>query len=114
MDMIEPYILNSSYAVSYEHIRQWFDQSGLLMVILAGFSPFPYKLFTLTAGALHMSFVFPFVIGSFLGRGLRFFLVSSVLFFGGEGLEKKIRKFIDAIGWVVLALLVVIYIAMKW
>ncbi len=114
MDMIEPYILNSSYAVSYEHIRQWFDQSGLLMVILAGFSPFPYKLFTLTAGALHMSFIFPFVIGSFLGRGLRFFLVSSVLFFGGEGLEKKIRKFIDAIGWVVLALLVVIYIAIKW
>ena len=114
MELIEPYLLASSYAASYEHIKHWFDQSGLWMVVLAGFSPFPYKIFTLTAGAMHMSFLFPFVVGSLIGRGSRFFLVSSILFFAGEGLEKRIRRFIDILGWAVLVLVGMGYIAMKW
>ena len=114
MALIEPYLLTSSYAASYEHIRHWFDQSGLWMVVLAGFSPFPYKLFTLTAGAMHLSFVFPFVLGSLIGRGSRFFLVSSVMFFAGARLEQHIRRFIDIIGWIVLALALVGYALMKW
>jgi membrane protein YqaA with SNARE-associated domain len=114
MELIEPYLLASSYAASYEHIQHWFEQSGLWMVVFAGFSPFPYKLFTLTAGAMHMGFFFPFVMGSLLGRGLRFFLVSGVLFFAGARLETRIRRFIDLIGWVVLSLLVLGYVVVKW
>ncbi len=114
MTLIEPYLLASSYAASYDHIRHCFDQSGLWMVVLAGFSPFPYKLFTLTAGAMHLSFLFPFVLGSLIGRGSRFFLVSSVMFFAGARLEQRIRRFIDIIGWVVLALALVGYALMKW
>lgn len=114
MEMIEPYLLQSHYAAGYEHIKHWFDDSGIWMVVFAGFSPFPYKIFTLTAGAMRMPFLFPFVMGSFLGRGLRFFIVSGVLYFAGDGLEKQIRRFIDIIGWVVLTLLVVGYVLIKW
>lgn len=114
MALIEPYLLASSYAASYEHIQHWFDHSGFWMVVLAGFSPFPYKIFTLTAGAMHMPFLFPFVIGSFIGRGSRFFLVSSLMYFAGARLETRIRRFIDVIGWVVLALAIAGYALMKW
>jgi membrane protein YqaA with SNARE-associated domain len=114
MTVIEPYLLASSYAASYEHIRQWFDGAGLWMVVFAGFSPFPYKIFTITAGAMHMPFLIPFVLGSILGRGLRFFIVSGVLFFGGERLENQIRRFIDVIGWMVLVALVGGYLLVKW
>lgn len=114
MELIEPYLLQSSYAHSYLHIRQWFDSSGILMVFLAGFSPFPYKIFTITAGALQMPFWYPFVIGSIFGRGLRFFLVSFILYFLGDRLEKQIRRFIDWIGITLVALLVVGYLVYQW
>ena len=114
MALIEPHILTSSYASSYEHIQHWFDQSGFWMVVLAGFSPFPYKLFTLTAGAMHMSFFYPFVLGSLVGRGSRFFLVSSVMYFAGARLEHRIRRFIDYMGWVVLILAVFVYAFVTW
>ena len=114
MVWIEPYLLQSSYAPSYEHIKHWFDASSLSMVIFAGFSPFPYKLFTVTAGAMHLSFLYPFVFGSLLGRGARFFLVSTVLFFAGKNLEKQIRRYIDLLGWLALMVFVLAYLILKW
>lgn len=114
MSFIEPYLLASHYAESYQHIKSWMDSAGLWVTIFAGFSPFPYKIFTITAGAMAMPFIFPFVVGSILGRGLRFFLVSGVLYFAGERLERQIRRFIDMIGWITLLLLVCGYAVYKW
>lgn len=114
MSFIEPYLLASHYALAYTHMKQWMDSASVLMVILASFSPFPYKIFTITAGAMSMPFLVPFVLGSFLGRGLRFFIVSSVLYFAGEGLERQIRRFIDWIGWAILGLLVLGYLVYRW
>ncbi len=114
MSLIEPYLLRSAYAPTYEYVRHWIDSCDLWMVILAGFSPFPYKLFTITSGAMELGFFYPFVIGSFLGRGLRFYIVASVLFFSGPGLERQIRRFIDWIGYFVLFTCVIGYILVKW
>ena len=46
---------------------QWFEQYGVWIVFIAGFSPIPYKVFTISAGVLGMMFI-PFVIASFFGR----------------------------------------------
>lgn len=113
MEWIKPYILASSYASNYEIILHWFDLRGVWVVILAGFTPLPYKLFTLTAGALQMAFL-PFVIASIIGRGLRFFLVCGILYFAGERIETKLRRFIDVIGWSMLVIIAFIFCYMKW
>lgn len=112
-ELIRPYIIASSYAETYEKVCYLFDAYGVWIVFVAGFSPIPYKVFTVAAGALQMAF-FPFVIASLIGRGMRFFLVSALLFFKGEKLEKHIRRFIDVIGWGIVFLLFIIYIVMKW
>ena len=112
-ELIRPYILASSYAPTYEKVCNLFDTYGVWIVFLAGFSPIPYKLFTVAAGALQMA-LFPFIIASFISRGLRFFLVSGLLYFMGEGLEKKLRRFIDVIGWSVVLIAVFVYITFKW
>jgi lipoprotein NlpD len=109
ISLIEPYILASSYAASYQKVHQWFEQSGVLTVILASFTPFPYKLFTITAGALQVSF-FSFVLGSLLGRGLRFYLVSGLLYWKGAQLEKQLRKIADYLGWGLLLTVMVFYL----
>lgn len=108
MTLVEPYLMKSSYASSITQIMSWFDRQGVWIVILAGFSPFPYKLFTITAGMMGMAFA-PFVLGSIIGRGLRFFLVSGILFHFGNKIEPHLRRYIDFIGWAVVVLLILIY-----
>lgn len=113
IELLKPYILTSSYASSYYRIQGWFEEGGVWMVILAGFTPFPYKIFTVSAGALHMAFL-PFIIGSIIGRGLRFFMVCGVMYFAGERLEAKLRHYIDIIGCALIVIIAVIFCLMKW
>ena len=54
--------------------------------------------------------VVPFLLVSIVGRGARFFLVAGLIFWGGETLERVIRKYIDLIGWAVLIILVLLYL----
>ena len=93
---------------AFIEIHNWFEAYGIWIILVAGFTPIPYKLFTITAGILSMTLV-PFLLFSFVGRGARFFLVAGLIFWGGESLERVIRKYIDLIGWVVLIVLVSVY-----
>lgn len=113
MELIQPYLLTSAYATSYQHVLHWFKEGGVWMVILAGFTPFPYKIFTITAGAMHMA-LFPFIVGSLIGRGARFFLVSTLLYFAGGHIQNKLRHYVDVIGWSMLAIAGVGYCLIKW
>ena len=61
MEMVLPWLLESKYAQAYALAQQWFVDYGVWAVLLAGFSPIPYKVFTIAAGAASMA-VFPFVI----------------------------------------------------
>jgi len=88
--------------------RSWFDEWGFLAIFIAGFTPVPYKLFTITAGVIAMSFL-PFVLASFIGRGARFYLVSGLMKWGGRSMEEKLRKYVDWLGWLTVLLIVVIY-----
>jgi len=46
-------------------------------------------------------------VASLIGRGARFFLVSALIYFGGERFESGLRRYVDLIGWLVIALIVV-------
>ena len=96
----------------FNHLKAWFDQYGVWVVILAGFSPIPYKLFTITAGLLGMPFL-PFVVASLIGRSGQFFLISGLIRWGGEQLEGSLRRWVDVIGWGTLALAVIAYFVLR-
>lgn len=105
IDLIIPWLETSHYLDKYLIAQEWFSEWGVWAVFIAGFSPIPYKIFTLTAGALSMTFV-PFVIASAIGRGARFFLVAILLAWGGERLEKTLHSYINRIGWAITVLIV--------
>ncbi len=86
--------------------KSWFEDWGFWAVFVAGFSPIPYKVFTIAAGTLSMVFV-PFVLASIIGRGGRFFLVAMLLAAGGAKLESKLREYMDRLGWATVALVVI-------
>ncbi len=103
LDAIEPLLRSLGYWDSYIRSTEWFVTWGFLAVLVAGFSPIPYKVFTIAAGALHM--LLPaFVIASLVGRGGRFFLVAGLIIWGGEGMERRLREHVDTLGWLVVIL----------
>ena len=103
-----PVIEAFGYQHAWETAKDWFTQWGIWIVFVAGFSPIPYKVFTLTAGSMHMASV-PFILISLLSRGLRFFLVSGFVRFGGERLEQSLHKYIEYLGWLCVVCVVGVY-----
>lgn len=110
-EAIYPWLIELGYGHKIEQVEGFFEAYGVWVVFIAGFSPIPYKLFTLTAGAAQMALL-PFVIASLVGRGLRFFMVAWLMKIGGERYEAKIRASVDWVGWTVVAL-AVLYLALK-
>ena len=103
-DVVQPLLQDWGYLEKYIKVRAWFDEWGVWAILIAGFSPIPYKLFTITAGVISMSFL-PFVLASLIGRGGRFFLVAGLMAWGGASMEKRLHRYMDAIGWAVVVLL---------
>lgn len=111
-DLVQPLLENAGYFSKYLQAREWFDEWGFWAIFIAGFSPIPYKVFTITAGVISMAFI-PFLIASLVGRGCRFFLVAGLMSWGGQPMEKKLHHYMDIIGWTTVALLVAILVVIK-
>ena len=114
--MFEPWIQPAITAMgkqeAFDAVVLWFEHYGIWVVFIAGFSPIPYKLFTVSAGFLQMAFL-PFFIASAIGRGMRFFLVAGIIRWGGAPMEQKIRQWVDILGWIIVGLIIVAYFVLR-
>lgn len=104
-ELVEPWLRESHYWSAYQTSRNWFDQYGIWVVFVAGFSPIPYKVFTIAAGVAAISLP-GFFIASLIGRAARFFLVAGLLVLGGEKLETTLRRYVEGIGWAATIIIV--------
>lgn len=75
---------------TFEMVRTYFQNYEAWAIAIAGFTPIPYKVFTISAGFFQVDF-WVFMVVSFLSRGARFFLVGGLIYLFG----KHIRNFID-------------------
>ena len=106
-DLIEPWLADSHYWGAYQTSREWFDSYGVWAIFVAGFSPIPYKVFTIAAGVAALSLP-GFFLASVVGRGARFFLVSGLVVLGGDKLDTTLRKYVEGLGWAVVVLAIAI------
>ena len=106
-EAIEPWLRDSHYWDAYLTARSWFDDYGVWVVFVAGFSPIPYKVFTIAAGVAALSLP-GFFIGSLIGRAARFFLVAGLVRAGGQRFEDTLAKHVERIGWATVAVTVVV------
>lgn len=109
LQMVEPWIIQFGYVEAYQTAQQWFAEYGFWAIFLAGFTPIPYKIFTIAAGAVGM-LLLPFILGSLIGRGMRFFLVAGLMKWGGPSFEEKLHSWVDRLGWLTVGGLVVAYL----
>ncbi len=98
---------------SFETVRMYFQQYEAWAVAAAGFTPIPYKVFTISAGFFRVNFPV-FLIASFLSRGARFFLVSTLIYFFGERIREFIDRYFNTLTVVFMILLVGGFFVIKY
>ena len=107
IDLAMPLVEKMGFASQFEDIKRQADANGFWLLLLAGFTPIPFKIFTIASGAVGMPLL-PFFFGALIGRGKRVYLVATAIYLGGEKAEAKLRQYIEPIGWTALLLVAVI------
>lgn len=105
IDAVLPWIQEVGWGDRYSRVLDWYQRWGYWALVLGAFSPLPYKVFAISAGGLNMD-VGSFLVASFLGRGLRFFLVGGLAAWLGPRALNAIR-YSDRVGWALVGLLAI-------
>ena len=90
---------------SFHNVGDLYDQYNFWIVFTAGFTPLPYKLFTITGGLFHINFTM-FIIASIISRGLRFFLIAGLIWKFGAPIKTFIDKYFNLLAIVFTILLI--------
>jgi membrane protein YqaA with SNARE-associated domain len=91
----------------------WFNEYGVWILIIKGMTPLPYKVLTITAGAVHMNLV-AFIAASVVARAMRFYLVSGLLYFFGPPIRDFVERRLTLVTTVAAVALVGGFVAIKF
>ena len=97
----------------FDQLKAWYEEWGWPLVFIAGFSPIPYKIFTVASGVLGMA-LWPFILASAVSRSARFFLVAFLLAKFGEPMKEKIDKHFNLLALLFGLLLIGGIVALKF
>lgn len=101
----EPVLGFYGYLDKFEQFREIFTAWGWWFVFIAGLTPFPYKVITIASGAAGLSLPI-FLMASLVSRGIRFFVVSGLLYFFGPPIKDFIEKRLGLMFTIFVVLLV--------
>ena len=90
-----------------------YNKYSFLIVFSAGFSPIPYKVFTITAGVTKIN-IFNFLLASTVSRSLRFFIVSGLIYKYGKPIKSYIDKYFDKLSLLFVILLILGFVVIKY
>ncbi len=114
MDSVGQQIMNwYGLAEKYETVQHLYQKYDAWAVGAAGFTPLPYKLFTITAGAFKINFP-TFLLASALSRSARFFLVAAFIWKFGEPVKVYIEKYFNILSIIFMVLLIGGFLLIKF
>lgn len=97
---------------SFADIRDLYDRYDFWAVFLAGLTPIPYKVFTLSSGVFGINLGI-FVVASAASRGLRFFAVAGLIYRYGPPVSRFIDRYFNVLTWVFALLVVLGFLAVE-
>lgn len=95
-----------------ERAHNLFNKHGSLAIFIAGFTPIPYKIFTIAAGVFYIDLK-KFVIASILSRGLRFFIVATLIMLYGRAILTFIDKNFGLLSIIISIIIILVYIGFR-
>jgi len=99
-------------AATFQQVQNLFASYDFWVVFTAGFTPIPYKVITIGAGVFNINFPI-FMLASVLSRGLRFFLVSWLIFRYGGAMRDFIERYFNWLSIAFMILLVGGFVLLK-
>ncbi|MCK4622323.1 MAG: DedA family protein [Desulfuromonadales bacterium] len=100
-------------AEGFGRVKALFDQYDFWTVFAAGFTPIPYKIFTIASGAFQINFPI-FAVASLVSRGLRFFLVAAMFYYLGRPARVLIEKYFNILTILFLILVIGVLILVQY
>lgn len=97
----------------FDRIREWYLAYDVWAVGVAGFTPIPYKVFTIAAGAFDMD-PLRFTLASIISRGARFFLVAGLIYHFGAGIRDFVDRYFNLLTVVFTVLLVGFFVVLAY
>ena len=97
---------------SFNTFENYYKEYGVLIVLGAGFTPFPFKFITIASGVFSLN-IFLFILTALIARGLRFYLLASLLFIFGEKIKILIDKYFNILAVLFFILLVGSFMVIK-
>lgn len=108
-------IINFYHAqATFAKVQGYYQRDAFFYVLLAAFTPIPYKVFTIAGGICQIRFWQDLVLASLIGRSLRFFLVAGLFFAFGPPIKKFIDRYFELLTIIFGILLVGGFIAIKY
>ena len=96
----------------FEAIEILYQTYDAWAIGIAGFTPIPYKVFTISAGAFHINFAV-FLLASIVSRSARFFLVGGLIYLFGPKIQPFIDRYFNALAIAFTVLLIAGFILIK-
>jgi membrane protein YqaA with SNARE-associated domain len=109
----DPIIRFYGLTEKYEYIRALYRQYDAWAVGIAGLTPIPYKVFTITAGAFRINFIV-FLIASAVSRSARFFAVAGLIYLFGPKIQPFIDRYFNALAIAFVILLVLGFVLIRY
>ena len=97
---------------SFNTFENYYKKYGILIVLGAGFTPFPFKFITIASGVFSLN-IFLFILTAFVARGLRFYLLACLLFIFGEKIKILIDKYFNILAVLFFILLLGSFMLIK-
>lgn len=111
---IATFFFNHIFSVEgFNNVAALFDKYNFWIVFTAGFTPLPYKLFTIAGGLFDINFVM-FIIASIVSRGLRFFLIAWLIWRFGAPIKAFIDKYFNLLATLFTVLLIGCFALVAW
>jgi membrane protein YqaA with SNARE-associated domain len=103
--LAQPLLVFYGYMDRFETFSGWFNERGAWIVLIAGVTPFPYKVITIASGATGLSLPV-FIIASIIARAARFFVVAGLLYYFGPPIRDFIERRLGLVFTVFVLLLI--------
>lgn len=110
--VVNPIINFYDYSHHFLFFKDQINEFGFIYVFIGGFTPLPFKIITLTSGALSIPF-WNFLIAAILSRGLRFYLVGFLVWKYGEKVINTVDKKLNLISFCILGIVLIFYFIYK-
>ena len=111
--IVNPILNLYNYSNNFEYFKTQINEYGFIYVFIGGFTPLPFKIITLSSGALSIP-LSNFLFAAILSRSIRFYLIGLLVWKYGDKVINIIDRKLNLITFILFAVILTVYLSYKF